>query len=211
MGTALSLLLLTATVGSLVLQLRTVVRVGTAGLAPATWFGLVASALVWLGYGVATRDPTVVLANVAVLLVAVVLAIAVLRATSVPAVRLVPYVAGPVLLWCAAWVADAGWLLGVAGTAVTLGRVVPQLVRALTAPDRSGISVGAWLGNALTNVVWAAYGVTIADVLVWLPSVVSVCLSLAVVGLAHGRGRRPRRPRPSLTAWRVRSARRVGA
>lgn len=183
MGTALSVVLLAVTVGSLLLQLRTIHRRGTAGLAPSTWFGLVASTLVWLGYGVATGDPTVIWVNVAVLTVGVAIALAILRSSSVAPAAAVPYLVGPVLAWCGAWATGAPWLLGVAGTAIVIGRLVPQLVRACTDPDTSGISIGAWVGNALTNVVWAAYGFTVADPFVSWPAVASVVLSLLVVAV----------------------------
>ena len=133
MGPVLSLVLVAVTVGSLLQQLRTVRRHGTAGLAPSTWFGLVASAL------------------------------------------------------------DAAWLLAVVGTVVVLGRLVPQLVQAARSHDRSGVSVVAWLGNAATNLVWAAYGLDLGDPLVWWPSIASTVLSLVIVVLA-ARGR----PRPRL-------------
>lgn len=197
MGHALSAVLLVITVGSLLLQLRTVRRVGTAGLAPSTWFGLVASTLVWLGYGVAMREPTVIVINLLVLVVGGALAAAIVRSVPVPVARLVPYVVGPVLVWCGAWAAGAPWLLGVAGTVTVIGRLLPQLVRALQATDRSGISVGAWAGNGVTNVAWAAYGFTTGDPFVAWPSVASFCLSFAVAaivigGAPRGLGRRAR-------------------
>ena len=186
MGHALSAVLLVITVGSLLLQLRTVRRVGTAGLSPSTWFGLVASTLVWLGYGVAMREPTVIVTNVLVLAVGGALALTILRRVPVPAARLVPYLAGPVLVWCAALVAGEAWLLGVAGTALVIGRLLPQLVQAVVAVDRSGISRGAWVGNGTTNVVWAAYGFTTGDPFVSWPSVASAGLSFLLVALVSG-------------------------
>lgn len=186
MGHALSAVLLVITVGSLLLQLRTVRRVGTAGLAPSTWFGLVASSLVWLGYGVAMREPTVIVINLLVLGVGAVLAAAIVRTVPVPVARLTPYLVGPVVVWCGAWVAGEAWLLGVAGTAVVLARLLPQLVRAAQATDRSGVSRGAWAGNGFTNVAWAAYGFTTGDPFVSWPSVGSAALSFVIVGLVLG-------------------------
>jgi uncharacterized protein with PQ loop repeat len=183
-GHALSALLLVITVGSLLLQLRTVRRVGTAGLAPTTWFGLLASTLVWLGYGVAMREMTVVVINLLVLAVGIALTVAIVRSMAIPVRRLVPYVAAPASVWAGAWIADAPWLLGVAGTMLVIGRLVPQLVGAIVATDRSGISRGAWLGNGITNVAWAAYGFSTGDPFVSWPSVVSATLSCAIVVLA---------------------------
>ena len=193
MGPVLSLVLVAVTVGSLLQQLRTVRRHGTAGLAPSTWFGLVASALLWLGYGVATQAATVVVVNVLVLAVALLLAGAIVRATGLALARLVPYLLWPGLVWGIAWAPDAAWLLAVVGTVVVLGRLVPQLVQAARSHDRSGVSVVAWLGNAATNLVWAAYGLDLGDPLVWWPSIASTVLSLVIVVLA-ARGR----PRPRL-------------
>lgn len=187
MGHALSALLLVITIGSLLLQLRTVRRVGTAGLAPSTWFGLLASTLVWLGYGVAMREVTVIVINVLVLAVGIALTVAIVRNMSIPVVRLVPYVVAPASVCAGAWVADAPWLLGVAGTMLVVGRLVPQLVGALVATDRSGISREAWLGNGITNVAWAAYGFSTGDPFVSWPSVVSAALSCTIVVLASRR------------------------
>lgn len=195
MGTVLSLLLLAVTVGALLLQLRTIRRAGTAGLAPSTWFGLVASSLVWLGYGVATGDATVVAVNVVVLLVGLRLVVAILHAAAVPPTRFTVHLVVPALAWAGAWAGDAPWLLGVVGTAIVVGRLVPQVVQAVRAADRSGISAGSWLGNAGVNVVWALYGTEIGDVLVWLPSVVSVTLSLVIAALVLGGGSVPPLPR----------------
>lgn len=204
MGHALSALLLVITVGSLLLQLRTVRRVGTAGLAPATWFGLVASTLVWLGYGVAMREPTVIVINVLVLGVGVALTAAILRSMPIAVSRLAPYVIAPALVWAGAWAAGAPWLLGVAGTAIVIGRLVPQLVQALHATDRSGISRGAWVGNGVTNIAWAAYGFTTGDPFVSWPSVASACLSFTIVTLVVG-------GRPSSPSRRVPAVGRVRA
>ena len=200
MGHALSAVLLLITVGSLLLQLRTVRRVGTAGLAPATWFGLVASTLVWLGYGVAMREPTVVVINLLVLAVGVALTVAILRSLPIAPSTLAPYVVGPVLVWCGAWAAGAPWLLGVAGTALVIGRLVPQLVRALQATDRSGVSRGAWVGNGVTNIAWAAYGFTTGDPFVSWPSVASACLSFTIVALVVGRRQDATAPSAAVTA-----------
>lgn len=186
MGPALRVILLVVTVGALLLQLRTVLRVGTAGLAPATWFGLVASALVWLGYGIATSEATVIMVNVPVLLVALAIVAAIVRSGLVPMVAVTPYLIGPVLVWCGAWLTGASWLLGVAGTSLVVGRLLPQLVRALQAIDRSGISVGAWLGNGATNLVWAAYGFNSGDGFVLWPSVTSAILSFTIAGVVAG-------------------------
>lgn len=197
MGHALSAVLLVITVGSLLLQLRTVRRVGTAGLAPSTWFGLVASTLVWLGYGVAMREPTVIVANVLVFAMSAALAAAIVRTVPVPVERLAPYLVGPLLVWAGAWVTGAAWLLGVAGTVVVIGRLLPQLVRAVQATDRSGISVGAWVGNGATNVAWAAYGFSTGDPFVSWPSVASACLSFTVAAVVTGGVRPP-------VGWRAR-------
>lgn len=195
MGSALSMLLLAVTAASLLLQLRTVRRVGTSGLAPSTWFGLVASTLVWLGYGVATGERTVIVVNLVVLAVASALVVTIVRTTGIAPARLAPYLVGPGLAWCGAWVAGAPWLLGVVGTVLVVGRLLPQLGRAVQEVDRSGVSVGAWLGNAATNAVWAVYGFDTGDPFVSWPSVASVTLSL-LVALAV------RRPAPVISPRR---------
>ncbi len=181
MGLGLRLVLLVVTLLSIGMQLRTVVRVGAAGLSPATWLGLMTSTMFWFGYGVATGEMTLVTINIPVMLMALAL-VSVMVSQQVTTVRrAAPYVLIPLAGWLLAWATGSAAILGWGGTVLVVGRLLPQLVEAVRAEDRSGISPGAWIGNGSNKVVWAVYGFSIQDTFVAWPSAAAAVVSFVVV------------------------------
>lgn len=203
MDLLLRVLLLVVTLASVAAQLRTVRRVGTAGLAPSTWFALVTSTLFWLGYAIAIGDVTMISINVPALVIGLALVVALVRARAASYRGFAPYVAVPMVGWVAAFAFGATWVLGVGGTLLVVGRLLPQLWTAAVATDRSGISLGAWIGNGSNKVVWAGYGAVIGDSFVTWPSLVAAVVSFVVVALVVADRRRPRRPRTGRVVLRL--------
>ncbi len=182
MGITLRIILLVVTLGSVGMQLRTAMR-STAGLSSATWLGMVASTIFWLGYGIGTSEMTMISINLPVLVMGLSLVGVLMRSGLTTVRRSAPYVVVPLLGWAVAYATGSVAVLGWGGTVLVVGRLLPQLVAAVRADDRSGISVGAWVGNGGNKIVWAAFGFSIADPFVAWPAVIASIVSFVIVAL----------------------------
>jgi uncharacterized protein with PQ loop repeat len=190
-GLTLRMILLVVTLASVGMQLRTALR-STAGLSAATWLGMVASTIFWLGYGIGTSEVTMISINLPVLVMGLALVGVLIRTGVTTVARSAPYVVIPLLGWALAYVTGSVAILGWGGTLLVVGRLLPQLVTAVQSEDRSGISISAWVGNGGNKIVWATFGFSIGDAFVAWPAVVASFVSFSIVGLVL---RGPPRPK----------------
>ena len=135
------------------------------GIAPkGTLHGATAS-LLWMLYGLGTGDVAISVANAAVVVAMVLIAVQQVRhevlplRTAVGTAIVVVTVGGIAVAVSPTFV---GWLAIAAGAT----SVLPQTVHVLRAPTLHGVSVPTYLLLVLTTLSWATYGVLIGDGLV---------------------------------------------
>lgn len=195
------LFLVVVTVGSVALQAWRVHRHGAAGVSVVTWMGLSASTACWLTYGLALGDVALIATNVPAFLVSVVIMVTLVRA-GVATWRTWLLVLAATGIFIAASLATVGSApIGAAASAFLVGRIFPQLWLALREEDVTGISIGTWVGNAVTKAPWAVYGIAIGNVFVGGSALIGVVVSLVIVAVVLRRRGTPTRPaEPGLVA-----------
>lgn len=184
-------LLVVVTVGSFAVQVARIRRHGAAGVSESTWIGLLMSTALWSTYGVAISDWTVLAANIPNVPVAWAVVHAMARAGHARTID-APLAFGATLAAAVVGLAVVGPdAVGLAGSIVVVGRIVPQLVEAVRADDVAGVSVTTWLGNVANKVPWSVYGLfLIGDVWLGGSAAVAVVLSLGIVAVVTMRRRR---------------------
>lgn len=190
MNPAFDVALVVLSVASFAMQGRRIRQHGAAGVSRSTWLGLLVSVTLWSVYGVSTRDWTITATNVALVGVAVSIILAMAREGA--ARPRDPLVVGGLTLGLAlvaVGVVGPG-VVGASAATIVVGRIVPQLVDAVRAPDVVGIAVSTWWGNVANKVPWAVYGFGVADVWMAWGSLVATVLSLAIVVVVGVRRRR---------------------
>jgi MtN3 and saliva related transmembrane protein len=78
---------------------------------------------------------------------------------------------------------DGRALIGYAAAACTTLAFLPQVIHTVRTRDTSGISLGMYLVFCSGVALWLAYGILQADLPLVLANVVTLALSLAVLGL----------------------------
>jgi hypothetical protein len=130
-------------------QFMRLLRTGHAGVSPATWTIYAASAGAWAIW--AASQGRFLFASVQGLeTVGIIAVVAMLRAWKLFAVF--AFAMGTLVVVLA--LTTPAWL-AVLGVAITAGSRVPQIRRAFTAPDVSGVSGGAWAVGIAGNVSFA--------------------------------------------------------
>lgn len=153
----------------------------------ALWAG--AAYALWTAYGLRSDLPAITVANAQLTVGFATVLLLVTRYASVDR-RLLPATIAVVVVVLAVSVllpADAPGLL-----AVVLGSsaFVPQAWVALRADDLSGVSVATYLLVATASACWLGFGITEADPIVIVPSVLIIPVALTVAIRAHRSHRR---------------------
>jgi uncharacterized protein with PQ loop repeat len=162
-------------------QVVRVYRQGTVeGIAPkGTLHGASASGF-WMIYGLARGDAAIALANAAVVLAMVLIAVQQIRHHAMPA-RLLVLTGLGVLAASVVALAISPAVLGWLAIAVGATSVLPQTVHVLRTPVLTGVSVSMYVLLCLTALSWAVYGVLIGDPLVVVTNVLVLpCAALVV-------------------------------
>jgi len=178
------------TIGRGVPQAVRLVRRGADGVSILTWQLWLLIGEPWIAYGVIAHVPAEVVTNCATTVVGAVTLVLATRAagTTGRAVATSLVASGAIVLLVAVSV-RAHDLAPISVVAVT-GSIVmylPQAVRTFRAPSVTGVSMSTWALALATSVVWGAYGLLIAKVPVWLPSLVAVPTSAAIVVRLYAR------------------------
>lgn len=191
MSPVLSIGLVLLNVVSFSLQARRIRQVGAAGVSRSAWVGLLVSVTLWTAYGLAVHDWTIAAANAPLVLVAVVILRAMVRAGA--ARRSDPWAFGlGTVVAASVGIALVGpAAAGSVAATIVVARILPQLVAAVRSRDVAGISIGTWLGNIANKVPWTLYGLAVADVWMTWGAAIAVVLSLAIVLVVLARRRTP--------------------
>lgn len=178
------------TVGRGVPQAVRLVRRGGEGVSVLTWQLWLLVCEPWIAYGFVAHVPAEVVTNVATFVVGTVtLSLAARRAGTAARVLVTSVAASIAVL--ALVLSSIGShdlapisLVAVAGS---LAMYLPQAVRSFRAPSLAGVSPSTYALGLVTSITWGAYGLLIAKVPVWLPSVVAVPASAAIVARLYTR------------------------
>jgi uncharacterized protein with PQ loop repeat len=162
-----------------------------AGVSLLTWALALATAGIWVAYGILEDEPANLAANALAGTGAVAVLVALARRG-----RPAGGAAGTVAVLVAALVVvdriAVRGALGVVGVAVGGGMFVPQAVRAARSPTTAGVSAAAWWLVLAAAVIWSVYGALIGRAVVVAPGFIQFPAGVAVlVRLRAVRHRRP--------------------
>jgi uncharacterized protein with PQ loop repeat len=151
-----------------------------AGVSLSTWALALATAGIWVGYGILEHEPVNLIANtLAGLGTAAVLVALARHGRPAGAAALVVVAAVAALVAVDRLVVEG--TLGVVGVVVGGGMFVPQAVRALRAPTTAGISPLAWWLVLAAAVIWSVYGALIGRAVVVAPGFIQFPAGVAVL------------------------------
>jgi uncharacterized protein with PQ loop repeat len=159
------------------------------GVSPLSWFLTSATCMLWLGYGVRSRELPQIPGNV--LLICGAALVVLLSPARLPrrqravALILVAALATGFVLVLPAYA--VGYLAFGAGLTASL----PQLVASARDTDRSasGVSLSAWMLRAASQVCWLTYALLIGDRPIVVAATVTLTSALTLLAL-EARGRR---------------------
>jgi uncharacterized protein with PQ loop repeat len=151
-----------------------------AGVSLLTWALALATAGIWIAYGILEHEPVNLIANTLAGLGSVAVLVALARRgrpAGRPALAVGLLVA--VLVAFDRLVVEGA--LGVVGVVIGGGMFVPQAVRAVRAPTTAGISSLAWWLVLAAAVIWSVYGAMIGRAVVVAPGFIQFPAGVAVL------------------------------
>lgn len=161
----------------------------TQGVAALSVLGGLLARSLFSVYGTEIDDRALVLGNITLAVGFLVLLLLLLR----DAERRLPLVLGGLAVAVVLGAASAagGRVLGWTAVVVAAGVNLPQMLRALTDPDRlAGVSVPTYLLIASASTCWLTYGIVVDELILSAPHVVLLPTALVVAALASASHRR---------------------
>ncbi|GIJ48928.1 hypothetical protein Val02_58140 [Virgisporangium aliadipatigenens] len=135
----------------------------------------------WLAYGLASRDPAQIVANVPGLIGMVVVAVLVARRTSASRLWSALTVAGWIGIAGAAYALGGPLALGFSATVISIVRQAPQLIMVLQPGPLDGLAPTSYLLAIGSAVLWSVYGLGTAQPPVYGTALTTVAISLVVL------------------------------
>ena len=157
-------------------------------MSSATWLILAALAEMWAIYGVLARVPAEIATNIpnGALCLFVVLLVARQRGEFRAYIFIMSALGSLILAFAVCCsLARADNVEATVAVVASCGLCLPQLYRSLTDVDLNGLSPASWVLNAVAAVSWALYGLAIAKVPIYLPSLITVPMSVFIAARAR--------------------------
>lgn len=159
-------------------------RTTAEGVSEGTWMLILVLAELWTVYGVLAHVPAEIVTNVPNGALAFVIVILVGRrrhATGAVLARAMALSVAAAGLTTACVLGDARGVVSVVAVVGSLGLYIPQLLKVLREREVAGISLSSWVIALAAAVSWGIYGLVIHRPPIYIPSVVLIPTSLAIV------------------------------
>jgi len=168
-------------------QARRVYRTGAEGVSLLTWMMWLGLSELWTAYGFLFHIPAEVVTNVGTTLNAVVVLLLIARAKDgklmgLIGVLAVSAAAGGLIVIGAVYKPGIVALVAVSGS---IGLYLPQVAKVFTSEVLAGVSVATWWLAILTAAAWLIYGILLSQLPVYLPTLVMIPASTAIIWRIH--------------------------